>query len=622
GEYSVRVSNAVDTVFSDKAVLTVTEPPPPAITKISHLHTLLDPDNFLPTDTATIFTSEGIVTTHINLTGTADALFYFQDDTGGIAVFVAGGAGVVPPAGAKVRVTAPLTHFNGLLEFRVTASNSDHKVVTLSTGNPLPEPLTLDLGAFAAPDPTAIEPIEGRLVQAVNVTLDTSTPNFRTGGENVTITDESGNPFTLRVDARTDIGGQVKPTGPVTIIGVLAQFDTSNPRTTGYQIIPSRFADILSSTKAPLIRFTNTLERLIRPGDQVVNTFVEHALHPGEKLTMEVAITDSENRVVTITADSSNLPASARWTLGATTGTSLSATFTFEPTANDAGKNVVVTLEARNDAAVNTATWTIYVPTAIESNVILSEFLPNPSSMATAPHFNPLNRTSPSPNASYEDEYVELANLNAADVDLVGWTIADSVQIRHKFYESFSVTSSNAIVVFGGPLDATFAPSLDVPNLPASEAVFGFGLNNGGDAILLRNAEGHLISRVVYSAADVSNESSLTRYPNLNGAFIAHAKVTSNYVSPGKQWNNRPFSEPAPSDPKPFSVIASRGAAGQVILKWTAEPGRTYSVWQASAISGPFASLATGLSFTNTEAEYTDNSLGNAGTRFYRVSTP
>ncbi len=618
GNYQVVVSNAAGSVRSDIVTLTVQEPPPPVTSDMAFIRTLVDPANYLPTDTTTLYTVEGIVTTHINLTTTADALFYMQDNTGGIAVFVSGGAGVVPPAGAKVRVTAPLTHFNGLLEFRVTASNPQHSVTTLSTGHPLPDPTPFDFNWQF--DPATIELQEGKYIVISNVFLDLTTPAFKTGGENVIITGEFGETFILWVDARTDIGGQAKPATPVTILGVLGQFDTSNPRTSDYQIIPSRFADIVSIVKAPTVRFTNILEHLIRPGDSPANTFAEHALQPGETLTMHVEVTDPAGLAVTLQAVTNGLPASAQWNLSALQGNLLTGTFTFTPAAADAGLNYVVALDAINSVATNHAAWNIYVPSAVEQQIILSEFLANPATAGTAPHFNPLRRAEPAPNLSYEDEYVELANLSGADLDLAGWTISDSVQVRHRFYESFSIQSSNAIVVYGGPLNG-FVPVLDVPIIGASENAFGFGLNNtGGDSILIHNADGHLISRVVYST--LSPTSSLTRYPNLNGPFVPHAEVTANLVSPGRQYDGRPFSEPALSEPPAITLTIALETGPAVLLRWNVEPSRPYSVLQSASLTGQFTPIATGLSFSKGQGQYTDNAVGNVPLRFYRVSSP
>src|SRR5688500_5955829 len=82
------------------------------ITPISTLRTMVDA-NYLPSDTTTLFTVEGIVTTHTNLTTSGHSQFYMQDNTAGIAVFVENSATNRPTAGTRVRVTGPMGHFNG-----------------------------------------------------------------------------------------------------------------------------------------------------------------------------------------------------------------------------------------------------------------------------------------------------------------------------------------------------------------------------------------------------------------------------------------------------------------------------------------------------------------------------
>ena len=116
-----------------------------------------------------------------------------------------------------------------------------------------------------------------------NVTLDATQANFppASSGGNVNMTNSQGEIFVLRVDARVlDITGQPKPAIPVNVIGVLAQFDSSAPYTTGYQLTPTRFADIVGGAAAPKIEFTNVLQ-LVRLGDSPTNTFIEHVLQPG-----------------------------------------------------------------------------------------------------------------------------------------------------------------------------------------------------------------------------------------------------------------------------------------------------------------------------------------------------
>jgi uncharacterized protein GlcG (DUF336 family) len=624
GRYWAVVSNAAGSATSEVAVLTVQLPSPPTIASLDSLRLLVDNFNYRPTDTTNLYTAEGIVTTHVNLTGPGtNVLFYFQDDTAGMAVFWYGGVNqFIPKPGDRVRVTAPLGHFNGLLQFMPNVSKTSHSVALISANNPLPPASSLVFGWQS--DPAVIDPQEGKYMVASNVFLDLDTPIFppAPSGGNVNMTNESGEVFVLRIDPRTDIAGQVKPATAVTIFGVLGQYDTSDPRTGGYQLIPTRFADILSAAKAPTIRFTNRLENLIRPGDAVTNLFAEQSLRPGEKLTITAAIFDPEGKVITISAPAGSLPATARWAIGTATGANLAAIFTFQPAESDAGVQYTITLQADNGVAVNTTTWTVYVPAVAEQKIIIAEFLANPATTDAAPHFNPLRRNLPSPNPSSDDEYIELANLSDFDVDLAGWTISDSVQVRHKFYETFILSASNAVVVYGGPLNG-FSPNLDVPAVPTSENAFGFGLNNsGGDSILVRNANGNLVMRVVYTDATLSSSGSVTRFPDLNGPFVPQAWVSTNHVSPGCQYDGLGFAEPpAPLQsvrPLRPAVIANLGAT----LSWSADTNRSYTVWQADRVTDRFSARQHGLRFTSALGQFTDPSATNVPQRFYWISTP
>ena len=151
---------------------------------------------------------------------------------------------------------------------------------------------------------------------------------------------------------------------------------------------------------------------------------------------------------------------------------------------------------------------------------------------------------------------------------------------------------------------------------------FGFGLNNsGGDTILLRNAQSNLIARVVYST--LSTNSLMTRYPDINGAIVAQSAVSTNAATFGKQSNGRLYSEIAPVvAPAAILLTAAFGADAAVRLRWNAESGRTYSVFQSASAAGPFTSLASGLTFASNAGEYADTKLAGVQARFYRISTP
>jgi len=621
GAYTVMVSNALGSA-TNTAWLTVLPRPPAVATNLAHLRTLVDNVDFLPTDTTTLFAVEGVVTTHTNLSVATDALFFLQDDTAGMAVFVNGGGNVRPAAGDRLRVTGPLGHLHGLLQLSLDTANPEHSVETLSRGNPLPSAMPLEFGW--QDDPSLMELCEGSYVVASNVFLDLSPGANFTAGSNVTLTNVAGQTFPLRIDSRvTDLIGRPKPTSAVTIYGVLSQNDPSAPHTAGYQLLPSGAIDLVAP-RLPMIRFTNALENLVRPGDSLLSsTFTEYALRPTERLTVRASAIDDLGRDVCLQAVTNDLPAAATWTFDGQPLPNPSATLSFVPRTADAGSNYLFTLRAANQEGTHTAVWSVYVPTAVEQRVAISEFLANPATDPAASRYNPLHRDVPSPpNAiATEDEYVELVNLAAEAVDLADWTISDAVAVRHTFVAGDRLSVSNAVVIHGGQ---TFGSEPQLPAgvlaFPASGGSAGLALNNGGDTIVVRNASGRIVERVVYGNVSAFSGSA-TRHPTLAGGFTDHSSVSTNVVSPGTQNDGRAFSEPAPLEPGALRLSGERVGAS-LVLRWAAEPGRDYAVEQSDTVNGTFSEVATELRFVTSQGEFPVPDFSASPARFFRVRTP
>lgn len=543
--------------------------------------------NYVPTNTTELLTVEGIVTTHTNLTTAANTHFYIQDDTAGIAVFVTGLPSSPPPAGTRVRVTGPLGLLNGLLEFNMSSANASHTIVTLGGNNPLPEPLFFPDFARTGDTPYMKSVVEGALVVVSNVFVDqTGGANFPAGGGTVNITNESGQILTLRIDARVELRGQAKPPGPVTIIGVMSIFDNSPPHTSSFQLLPSRAADVIGFVRAPVVSFTNRLEDLVRPGDAPVNSFTEQTLRPGERVTVNLSARDPDGGSITVTPVDTENPPGVTWTLSDNPGTNVFATVTYTASAPHAGQRFQLWLEVAKTNATNIFRETIYVPTSVEQQIIISEFLVNPAD-TNSPLSNPLNRPDPSTNPSAHDEFIEIVNLGAAEVDLAGWMISDDTGPRHTFFDLFPVSSSNAVIVYGGPLTGNF-PNLPVPSAPLNPGAGNTSVfNNGGDSIVLRNAASNLVARVVYTAAAPVGGVSLTRWPTMANDFTPHTNVINAHVSPGRQYDGSPYDVPpgptnAPptisdiadlttpfntsTGPIPFTVGDAETAAGALTL--------------------------------------------------------
>jgi len=133
----------------------------------------------------------------------------------------------------------------------------------LSVPEPLPQTCYDVAHAWQISGSYGCEPQESRLIRINGVTWSGTWPNPNTNGT-VTLTDASGS-CTLFVDRDTGLDDMTPPTGPFDIIGVLKQYDTSQPLNSGYQIVPRSPDDIV--IPGPRI-LTGPEETDVRP-DQV-----------------------------------------------------------------------------------------------------------------------------------------------------------------------------------------------------------------------------------------------------------------------------------------------------------------------------------------------------------------
>ncbi|HEY5909825.1 MAG TPA: immunoglobulin domain-containing protein [Verrucomicrobiae bacterium] len=254
GTYRCDVSNTFGTTPSAEAVLTGSAPP---AATIGYLRTLVDPVFFLPTNTSSLWTVTGIVTTHTNVTTAANSSFYMQDDTGGICVFFGANTDARPEAGDAVTVSGPLGQYGSLLEMNLTSADPAHRVVTNSHNNPLPAGIVLPLSFTNSPAfggaSNAIIRYQGSVVTLTNVYFAAAdgTAVFASG-QNYTITNQEGEAFAFRVDSRVgDIIGKLIPSFAWTVTGPMGYYlgATAPNRSSGFQILPTLYSDIV--TEAP-----------------------------------------------------------------------------------------------------------------------------------------------------------------------------------------------------------------------------------------------------------------------------------------------------------------------------------------------------------------------------------
>ncbi len=206
-----------------------------------------------PYGVGTAVTIEGIVTASTGIFSATNFEIYVQDETAGINCFEYGRIPAEVNLGDRVRVSGKIQHYCGLTEISDISS-----VEILSTDNPVPDPIVLTCSALAFTfQDDYSEPNEGRLVRINNVEIVEGDPPVWT------IADQSGTCL-LFIDPDTDL---TLPRGKFDVIGILKQYDTTKPFTSGYEISP-RFASDLLQLAGPKF-LSQPVETKIQP------TFIE-----------------------------------------------------------------------------------------------------------------------------------------------------------------------------------------------------------------------------------------------------------------------------------------------------------------------------------------------------------
>jgi lamin tail-like protein len=558
------------------------------------------------------------------MTGVANTEFYMQDGTGGIAVFWSGANATsnLPPAGALVKVTGPLSSFSGLLEIAPVFTNALHSVTVLSTNNPLPTAQPLPFDPNITSDVVTMRKMEGMYLVASNVTVAPGA-TFTAVGEplsnnklavktftdsilTVQFTNDVGQVFTMFINGSTDIPGKAKPAGAVTIFGVLGYHSPE-----GFEFTPSRYADIITYSHV-----TNTVTHVKRFGDLLTNSYVENVLRTGETMTSVADITDIDGGTVTLTPDLSTLPPSASWD-SITTGSTATAKFHFTPVPGDAGSNYTVNLLGSSTSGNSfTNKFTVYVPTATEQKVAITEFLANPTTNSSLPNFNPLHRATDTTGISSNDIYLEIANVSSTPVDFTDWVLNQGTTIIEDFDAvppaPPALAGNSAMVIYGGS-------SSDTPNLttPAFDATgTGFILPNTKGTIILRNKTGNIVDRVVYAATDLSTNGSLTRFPTIDSPLVLQELVNTNRTTAGLQYDGGPWSLASQVPAGVSNIVTVAGSP--LNLTFTVDPAKMTTLWSASTLADTFRPVA-GKQFPTTSGSF--NITNTSPTGFYFITS-
>ena len=153
--------------------------------------------------------------------GELGAIRYIQDETAALPAYGNNLSSI--QRGDSVSVTGVMFEFSGLLELSPTTS------YTILGQGTIPEPLLI-------PITSANEDLEAQLVRFDNVSF-VQSGFFSTGSSTVQITDGT-NTLDVRVNGSTNIDGSEIPSGPISIVGLVGQFNAN------YQLIPRDLEDI------------------------------------------------------------------------------------------------------------------------------------------------------------------------------------------------------------------------------------------------------------------------------------------------------------------------------------------------------------------------------------------
>ena len=180
----------------------------------------------------------GTATVNNGTFSTSSLDVYLQDATGGINLFKQGADSITFTLSNNYTVSGKIDQYNGKLEIIPDNAGTD---ITDNGAGTVPEPAVKTIAELLA-DP---EKYEGMLVKILDATVISGSWPSTGSSSSLTISDDKGtSSLTMRIDSDTDIDGSVEGMYPVTVTGVMGQYDYSSPYTSGYQILPRSTADL------------------------------------------------------------------------------------------------------------------------------------------------------------------------------------------------------------------------------------------------------------------------------------------------------------------------------------------------------------------------------------------
>jgi plastocyanin len=191
---------------------------------------------------ASAFYTRGVV--HSGNFRPAGLQFSIVDQTGAITAFKAtGGLGYTVAEGDSLAVYGKLSPFNGLNEIAIDSIK------------------VLGTGTVHAPIVTTVmnEVLESDLIEFRNGHLvDPAQWTGAGSGFNVKVTNGTDT-IDVRILNSVDLYSQPAPAGTFNFVGIVGQFDNSNPKNSGYQLQPRRATDIYTIPTVSFSAATNTV---------------------------------------------------------------------------------------------------------------------------------------------------------------------------------------------------------------------------------------------------------------------------------------------------------------------------------------------------------------------------
>jgi lamin tail-like protein/IPT/TIG domain-containing protein len=222
--------------------------------------------------------------------------------------------------------------------------------------------------------------------------------------------------------------------------------------------------------------------------------------------------------------------------------------------------------------------------------------------------------------SSSQDEFVEMLNRSADPIDISGYKLFDADDVRHVFAPGTIIPAFEVAVVFGGG-----TPTGPFGNAADNHLVFkastgGLSLNNGGDSIVLQDAQGHVVQQITFGSKEGGASQSLNRDPDGDGAtFTLHSTVAADpnrLFSPGTRAAGQTFTI------KPTIRALSPGTVRVGSSQFTLNVSGTNFLPGAVVLIGNTALETVFRSDTQLEATVAAGLVAEGGAADVRVKNP